>query len=147
MTCLHNHDQNTRISAKNIFERFSDLPKLSLCFNTTVIPLHLWLFTNELALNDELVDTFVNVQMNVTFNKQIEENIEIERFNDSKDTETSLLLNWWHHKAHLHWQKPKSQKPGFFVVPFTLPEKPITFGFFGTKSACAKNPESLLFFW
>ena len=26
--------------------------------------------------------------------------------------------------------------------PFTLPEKPITFGFFGTKSACAKNPES-----
>ena len=33
-------------------------------------------------------------------------------------------------KAHLHWQKPKSKKPGFFVVPFTLPEKPITFGFF-----------------
>ena len=46
------------------------------------------------------------------------------------------------HKAHLHWQKPKSQKPEFFVVPFTLPEKPITFGVFGTKSACAKNPES-----
>ena len=45
-----------------------------------------------------------------------------------------------HHKAHLHWQKPKSKKPGFFVVPFTLPEKPITFGVFGTKSACAKNP-------
>ena len=32
MTCLHNHDQNTRISTKNIFETFSDLPKLSLCF-------------------------------------------------------------------------------------------------------------------
>ena len=30
--------------------------------------------------------------------------------------------------AHLHGQKPKSKKPGFFVVPFTLPEKPITFG-------------------
>ena len=37
-------------------------------------------------------------------------------------------------------QNPK--KPGFFVVPFTLPEKPITFGVFGTKSTCAKNPES-----
>ena len=47
-----------------------------------------------------------------------------------------------HHKAHLHWQKPKSKKPWFFVVPFTLPEKPITFGVFGTKSACAKKPES-----
>ena len=45
-----------------------------------------------------------------------------------------------HQKAHLHWQKPKSKKPGFFVVPFTLPEKPITFGVFGTKSACAKKP-------
>ena len=45
-------------------------------------------------------------------------------------------------KAHLHWQKPKSKKPGFFVVPFTLPEKPITFWVFGTKSACAKKPES-----
>ena len=36
----------------------------------------------------------------------------------------------------------KNQNPknlGFFVVPFTLPEKPITFGFFGTKSACAKK--------
>ena len=38
--------------------------------------------------------------------------------------------------------KTKIQKPGFFVVPFTLPEKPITFGVFGTKSACAKKPES-----
>ena len=47
-----------------------------------------------------------------------------------------------HNKAQLHWQKPKSKKPGFFVVPFTLPEKPITFGVFGTKSACAKKPES-----
>ena len=39
----------------------------------------------------------------------------------------------------------KNQNPknlGFFVVPFTLPEKPITFGVFGTKSACAKKPES-----
>ena len=44
------------------------------------------------------------------------------------------------YKAHLHWQKPKSKKPVFFVVPFTLPEKPITFGVFGTKSACAKKP-------
>ena len=37
----------------------------------------------------------------------------------------------------------KNQNPknlGF--VPFTLPEKPITFGVFGTKSACAKKPES-----
>ena len=39
-------------------------------------------------------------------------------------------------------KKTKSKKPGFFVVPFTLPEKPITFRFFGTKSACAKKPES-----
>ena len=46
------------------------------------------------------------------------------------------------YKAHLHWQKAKSKKPGFFVVPFTLPEKPITFGVFGTKSTCAINPES-----
>ena len=38
--------------------------------------------------------------------------------------------------------KNKIQKPGFFVVQFTPPEKPITFGVFGTKSACAKNPES-----
>ena len=39
--------------------------------------------------------------------------------------------------------KTKIQKNlGFFVVPFTLPEKPITFGVFGTKSACAKKPES-----
>ena len=46
-------------------------------------------------------------------------------------------------KAHLHWQKNQNpKKPGFFVVPFTLPEKPITFGFFGKKSACAKKPES-----
>ena len=35
--------------------------------------------------------------------------------------------------------KTKIQKPGFFVVPFTLPEKPIAFGVFGTKSACAKK--------
>ena len=32
------------------------------------------------------------------------------------------------YQAHLHWQKPKSKKPGFLVVPFTLPDKPITFG-------------------
>ena len=37
-------------------------------------------------------------------------------------------------------QNPK--QPGFFVVPFTLPEKPIAFRVFGTKSACAKKPES-----
>ena len=35
---------------------------------------------------------------------------------------------------------------GFFVVPFTLPEKPVTFGGLGTKSACAKNPNLILFF-
>ena len=35
------------------------------------------------------------------------------------------------HEAHLHWQKPKSPKPGVFVVPFTLPEKPTTCRFFG----------------
>ena len=39
--------------------------------------------------------------------------------------------------------KTKIQKNCFFfVVPFTLPEKPITLGFLGTKSTCAKNPES-----
>ena len=32
MTCLHNHDQILEFLRKNIFERFSDLPKLSLCF-------------------------------------------------------------------------------------------------------------------
>ena len=32
----------------------------------------------------------------------------------------------------------KNQNP----VPFTLPEKPIAFGVFGTKSACEKKPES-----
>ena len=39
----------------------------------------------------------------------------------------------------------KNQNPknlGFLFVPFTLPEKPITFGFFGMTSACAKKPES-----
>ena len=57
----------------------------------------------------------------------------------------SLLVPYFHgsafiftYKAHLHWQKTKSKKP----VPFTLPEKPITCGVFGTKSACAKKPES-----
>ena len=54
---------------------------------------------------------------------------------------STLAIHIFLHKAHLHWQKPKSKKPGFFVVPFTLPEKPITFGVFGTKSACAKKPE------
>ena len=49
-------------------------------------------------------------------------------------TLTSLKQTY---EAHLHWQKP-----GFFVVPFTLPEKPITFCFLGKKSACAKKPES-----
>ena len=37
--------------------------------------------------------------------------------------------------------KTKIQKT-WVVAPFTLPEKPITFGVFGTKSACAKKPES-----
>ena len=44
------------------------------------------------------------------------------------------------HEAHLHRQKPKYTKPGFFVAPFTLPEKPITFWVFGKKSTCAKTP-------
>ena len=43
-------------------------------------------------------------------------------------------------RAHLHWQKPKSKKPGFFVVPFTLPEKPITFGFLARKAHVRENP-------
>ena len=60
----------------------------------------------------------------------------------TKTTKIKLGKVHRHHKAHLHWQKQKSKKPGFFVVPFTLPEKPITFGVFGTKSACAKKPES-----
>ena len=55
---------------------------------------------------------------------------------------TTAVQRYCSHMAHLHWQKPKSKKPGFFVVPFTLPETPITFGVFGTKSACAKRPES-----
>ena len=38
--------------------------------------------------------------------------------------------------------KTKIPKTWVFVVPFTLPEKPITFRVFGTKSACAKKPES-----
>ena len=38
--------------------------------------------------------------------------------------------------------KTKIQKTWVFVVPFTLPEKPIAFRVFGTKSACAKKPES-----
>ena len=45
-------------------------------------------------------------------------------------------------KSHVHWQKPKSKKPGFFVVPFTLPEETHSFRGFGKKSACAKKPES-----
>ena len=39
--------------------------------------------------------------------------------------------------------KTKIKKNWFLLLyRFTLPEKPITFGFFGTKSACAKKPES-----
>ena len=34
----------------------------------------------------------------------------------------------------------------FVVVPFTLPEKPITFGFFGTKAHARKTPNLILFF-
>ena len=68
-------------------------------------------------------------------------------FNDPwiKEATKVCIVSTWPgstYKAHLHWQKPKSKKPGFFVVPFTLPEKPIPFGVFGTKSACAKKPES-----
>ena len=43
-------------------------------------------------------------------------------------------------KAHLHWQKPKSQKPGFFVVPFTLPEKTHNFSVFGQEKCMRENP-------
>ena len=59
---------------------------------------------------------------------------------DSKD-KLRLICKKLAHKAHLHWQKPKSKKPVFVVVPFTLPEKPISFGVFGMKSACAKKPQ------
>ena len=48
----------------------------------------------------------------------------------------------WNINRPIYIGKTKIQKPGFFVIPFTLPEKPITFGFFGTKSACAKKSES-----
>ena len=41
----------------------------------------------------------------------------------------------------------KTKIPRFFVVPFTLPEKPITFRGFGKKSACAKKLESHTVFW
>ena len=44
-------------------------------------------------------------------------------------------------------RRSKSKKPGFFVVPFTLPEKPITFGVSGTISACAKKPEAHTCVW
>ena len=39
------------------------------------------------------------------------------------------------------WQKPKSKNLVFCCTVYTA-EKPITFGVFGTKSACAKKPES-----
>ena len=60
-------------------------------------------------------------------------------------------LNWagsnWSHEAHLHWQKPKSKKPGFFVVPFTLPEKPINIrGFWHEKRMREKTRISYLCF-
>ena len=43
----------------------------------------------------------------------------------------------------LHWQKPKSKKPGFFVVPFTLPEKTHNIrGFWHEKRMRKKPPES-----
>ena len=54
----------------------------------------------------------------------------------------SQTLKWTHYKAHLHWQKP-----GFFVVPFTLPEKPITFmGFWHEKRMREKTWISYLCF-
>ena len=56
----------------------------------------------------------------------------------------SMKILWW---TKIETIGPfyigKNQNPknlGFFVVvPFTLPEKPITFGVLGTKSACAKK--------
>ena len=51
-------------------------------------------------------------------------------------------------EAHLHWQKPKSKKPGFFVVPFTLPEKTHNIRGFGhEKRNARKNPNLILVFW
>ena len=55
------------------------------------------------------------------------------------------IIKGWHKCDYRPIYIGKNQNPknlGFFVVPFTLPEKPITFGVFGTKSACAKKPES-----
>ena len=36
---------------------------------------------------------------------------------------------------------------GFFVVPFTLPEKPITFQFLARKEHARKNQNLTLVFW
>ena len=62
-------------------------------------------------------------------------------------TERIFTLIWG--LVHKTFTRPiyigKNQNPKkivFFVVPFTLPEKPITFRVFGKKSACAKKPES-----
>ena len=44
----------------------------------------------------------------------------------------------------------KNQNPknlGILLYPLHCQEKPITFGVFGTKSACAKKPESHTGFW
>ena len=40
MTCIYNQNQMLKLLQKNIFEKFSDLSKLSLCFNysNTCIP-------------------------------------------------------------------------------------------------------------
>ena len=43
------------------------------------------------------------------------------------------MLGKWTSIGPFTFAKTKIQKTWFFVVPFTLPEKPITFGVFGTE--------------
>ena len=60
------------------------------------------------------------------------------------------VYKWDHrhrHKPRLQWQGPKSKKAAFFVVPFTLPEKPITFGVLARKVHAWKNPNLILVRW
>ena len=46
------------------------------------------------------------------------------------------------HKAHLHWQKTKSKKTWVFCCTVYTARKTHNILGFGTKSACAKKPES-----
>ena len=64
-----------------------------------------------------------------------------------------IMVKWymqWNHKVFIQNRptyigKNQNSKNLGFCVPFTLPEKPQLFRFFGKKSACAKNPESHCF--